>query len=44
FFRFFIPVGTPMYICPLLCIAELISYIIHPIVLILRPFTNISLV
>lgn len=37
------PVGTPLYICPLVCIAETISYIIRPLVLILRPFINISL-
>nr|YP_007890974.1 ATP synthase F0 subunit 6 [Taenia laticollis]BAN15634.1 ATP synthase subunit 6 [Taenia laticollis] len=43
FFSTFIPVGTPIYICPLVCLAELISYIIRPIVLILRPFINISL-
>eukprot|EP00108_Taenia_solium_P011610 TsM_000335100 transcript=TsM_000335100 gene=TsM_000335100 len=39
-----IPVGTPIYICPLVCVAESISYIIRPVVLILRPFINIRLV
>lgn len=43
FFSRFVPVGTPMYICPLVCVAETISYIIRPIVLILRPFINIRL-
>ena len=43
FFSRFVPVGTPLYICPLVCIAETISYIIRPIVLILRPFINIRL-
>nr|QCP68151.1 ATP synthase F0 subunit 6 [Fimbriaria fasciolaris] len=43
FFSSFVPVGTPLYICPLVCVAETISYIIRPIVLILRPFINISL-
>nr|YP_009327975.1 ATP synthase F0 subunit 6 [Cladotaenia vulturi]APC62895.1 ATP synthase F0 subunit 6 [Cladotaenia vulturi] len=43
FFSCFIPVGTPIYICLLVCLAEAISYIIRPIVLILRPFINISL-
>nr|UEC44189.1 ATP synthase F0 subunit 6 [Taenia tianguangfui] len=43
FFSSFIPVGTPIFICPLVCVAEVISYIIRPIVLILRPFINISL-
>nr|UFQ89142.1 ATP synthase F0 subunit 6 [Potamotrygonocestus sp. MZUSP 7996] len=43
FFSSFIPVGTPLYICPLVCLAETISYIIRPFVLIFRPFINISL-
>nr|YP_007891034.1 ATP synthase F0 subunit 6 [Dipylidium caninum]BAN15718.1 ATP synthase subunit 6 [Dipylidium caninum] len=43
FFSSFIPVGTPIYICPLVCLAETVSYVIRPIVLILRPFINISL-
>ena len=43
FFSNFIPVGTPIYICPLVCLAETISYLIRPLVLILRPFINIRL-
>lgn len=43
FFSHFIPAGTPIYICPLVCLAETISFIIRPIVLILRPLINISL-
>nr|UFQ89094.1 ATP synthase F0 subunit 6 [Caulobothrium sp. MZUSP 7990] len=43
FFSGFVPVGTPMYICPLVCLAETISYLIRPFVLIFRPFINISL-
>nr|AEY84578.1 ATP synthase F0 subunit 6 [Clistobothrium montaukensis] len=43
FFGGFVPVGTPLYICPLVCVAETISYIIRPFVLIFRPFINISL-
>nr|BBB87225.1 ATP synthase subunit 6 [Moniezia expansa] len=43
FFSSFIPVGTPLYICLLVCLAESVSYVIRPIVLILRPFINISL-
>ncbi len=43
FFSGFVPVGTPLYICPLVCLAETISYIIRPFVLIFRPFINISL-
>lgn len=43
FFRKFIPTGTPMLICPLVCLAETIRFIIRPVVLILRPFINIRL-
>lgn len=43
FFSRFIPVGTPIYICPFVCLAETIRYIIRPLVLILRPFINIRL-
>lgn len=43
FFSGFVPVGTPLYICPLVCLAESISYIIRPFVLIFRPFIKISL-
>nr|YP_009415152.1 ATP synthase F0 subunit 6 [Atractolytocestus huronensis]ASL24617.1 ATP synthase F0 subunit 6 [Atractolytocestus huronensis] len=38
-----VPSGTPMWICPLVCLAETISYIIRPFVLMLRPFINIGL-
>nr|AWF71546.1 ATP synthase subunit 6 [Echinococcus granulosus]AWW04059.1 ATPase subunit 6 [Echinococcus granulosus sensu lato genotype G7]AWW04515.1 ATPase subunit 6 [Echinococcus granulosus sensu lato genotype G7]AWW04527.1 ATPase subunit 6 [Echinococcus granulosus sensu lato genotype G7]WBW05732.1 ATP synthase subunit 6 [Echinococcus granulosus] len=43
FFSSFVPLGTPLYICFIVCVAESISYVIRPIVLILRPFINISL-
>lgn len=43
FFRKFLPIGTPAYICPLVCIAERVRFIIRPVVLILRPFINIRL-
>nr|QXU59721.1 ATP synthase F0 subunit 6 [Adenocephalus pacificus] len=43
FFSGFVPVGTPLYICPLVCCAETISYIIRPFVMIFRPFINLSL-
>nr|YP_009733714.1 ATP synthase F0 subunit 6 [Gangesia oligonchis]QHV34464.1 ATP synthase F0 subunit 6 [Gangesia oligonchis] len=43
FFSGFVPVGTPLYICPLVCLAETISFVIRPFVLIFRPFINISL-
>nr|QXU59589.1 ATP synthase F0 subunit 6 [Schistocephalus pungitii] len=43
FFSSFVPAGTPLYICPLVCCAETISYIIRPFVLTFRPFINLSL-
>nr|YP_009407694.1 ATP synthase F0 subunit 6 [Caryophyllaeus brachycollis]AMA34315.1 ATP synthase F0 subunit 6 [Caryophyllaeus brachycollis] len=43
FFSGFVPVGTPLWICPLVCLAETISYLIRPFVLMLRPFINIGL-
>nr|YP_009428344.1 ATP synthase F0 subunit 6 [Diphyllobothrium stemmacephalum]BBA26478.1 ATP synthase subunit 6 [Diphyllobothrium stemmacephalum] len=43
FFSGFVPLGTPLYICPLVCCAETISYIIRPFVMIFRPFINLSL-
>lgn len=43
FFGGFVPVGTPLYICPLVCLAETISFLIRPFVLIFRPFINITL-
>lgn len=43
FFSSFVPVGTPLWICPLVCLAETISYIIRPFILIFRPFIKISL-
>nr|AHH81836.1 ATP synthase subunit 6 [Echinococcus canadensis]AWW04431.1 ATPase subunit 6 [Echinococcus granulosus sensu lato genotype G7]AWW04443.1 ATPase subunit 6 [Echinococcus granulosus sensu lato genotype G7]AWW04455.1 ATPase subunit 6 [Echinococcus granulosus sensu lato genotype G7]AWW04467.1 ATPase subunit 6 [Echinococcus granulosus sensu lato genotype G7] len=43
FFASFVPLGAPLYICFIVCVAESISYVIRPIVLILRPFINISL-
>nr|UFQ88926.1 ATP synthase F0 subunit 6 [Rhinebothroides sp. MZUSP 8026] len=43
FFSSFVPVGTPLYVCPLVCLAETISYLIRPFVLVFRPFINISL-
>ena len=43
FFRGFVPVGTPLYICPVVCLAETVRFIIRPFVLIFRPFINITL-
>nr|AFI44209.1 ATPase subunit 6 [Schistosoma japonicum] len=38
----FIPVGCPIYLAPFVCIIGLISFIIRPVVLLVRPFVNIS--
>lgn len=43
FFGGFVPLGTPLYICPFVCCAETISYVIRPVVLVFRPFINLSL-
>nr|WCH58145.1 ATP synthase F0 subunit 6 [Holostephanus sp. FJ-2023] len=43
FFSSFIPVGTPLWIAPFVCLAETISYIVRPIVLVIRPFINLSI-
>lgn len=43
FFSRFVPVGTPGYICPLVCLAETISFMIRPFVLVFRPFIKVSL-
>lgn len=43
FFSSLLPAGTPMYIGPLVVMAETISYVIRPVVLIFRPYINIRL-
>lgn len=43
FFSGFVPIGTPIFICPLVCIAETVRFFIRPFVLVIRPFVNISL-
>nr|YP_001974726.1 ATP synthase F0 subunit 6 [Gyrodactylus derjavinoides]ABX59339.1 ATPase subunit 6 [Gyrodactylus derjavinoides] len=43
FFCSFTPVGAPIVIAPFVCIAEGISYIVRPFVLILRPFLNLTI-
>nr|YP_010853273.1 ATP synthase F0 subunit 6 [Metorchis bilis]WGM81692.1 ATP synthase F0 subunit 6 [Metorchis bilis] len=42
FFSCFVPSGTPMWIAPFVCLAETLSYIVRPAVLMLRPFVNLS--
>jgi F-type H+-transporting ATPase subunit a len=39
----FIPVGTPLWVCPLVALAETVRFVIRPFVLMLRPFINITL-
>nr|YP_009257642.1 ATP synthase F0 subunit 6 [Aglaiogyrodactylus forficulatus]ANH20405.1 ATP synthase F0 subunit 6 [Aglaiogyrodactylus forficulatus] len=39
----FVPSGTPLWIAPFVCIAESLSYLVRPFVLILRPFINITI-
>nr|YP_009533201.1 ATP synthase F0 subunit 6 [Cyathocotyle prussica]AYH51386.1 ATP synthase F0 subunit 6 [Cyathocotyle prussica] len=43
FFSSFIPMGTPLWIAPFVCLAETISYIVRPVVLVIRPFINLSI-
>nr|YP_006460026.1 ATP synthase F0 subunit 6 [Tetrancistrum nebulosi]ADN44067.1 ATPase subunit 6 [Tetrancistrum nebulosi] len=43
FFSSLLPPGTPLWIAPLVGFAETISYIVRPIVLMLRPFLNITI-
>nr|AWW03146.1 ATP synthase F0 subunit 6 [Macrogyrodactylus karibae] len=43
FFASFTPVGAPIGIAPFVCMAEGISYIVRPFVLMLRPFLNLSI-
>nr|YP_009504426.1 ATP synthase F0 subunit 6 [Gyrodactylus nyanzae]AWW03127.1 ATP synthase F0 subunit 6 [Gyrodactylus nyanzae] len=43
FFSSFTPVGAPIYIAPFVCLAEGISYLVRPFVLMLRPFLNLTI-
>nr|AYH51397.1 ATP synthase F0 subunit 6 [Hysteromorpha triloba] len=43
FFSSFVPMGTPLWIAPFVCLAETISYLVRPIVLLIRPFLNLSI-
>nr|YP_010853285.1 ATP synthase F0 subunit 6 [Metorchis xanthosomus]WGM81704.1 ATP synthase F0 subunit 6 [Metorchis xanthosomus] len=42
FFSCFVPLGTPLWIAPFVCLAETLSYIVRPLVLMMRPFVNLS--
>nr|AWW03139.1 ATP synthase F0 subunit 6 [Cichlidogyrus mbirizei] len=43
FFASLIPSGTPLWIAPFVGLAETISYLVRPIVLMIRPFLNITI-
>uniref|UniRef100_A0AAU7N3P3 ATP synthase F0 subunit 6 n=1 Tax=Dollfustrema vaneyi TaxID=438518 RepID=A0AAU7N3P3_9TREM len=43
FLSSFVPVGSPLWIAPFVALAETISYIVRPVVLLIRPFLNISI-
>nr|AKP94286.1 ATP synthase F0 subunit 6 [Diplostomum spathaceum] len=43
FFSSFVPTGTPLWIAPFVCLAETISYLVRPFVLLIRPFLNLSI-
>nr|YP_009169737.1 ATP synthase F0 subunit 6 [Metorchis orientalis]ALD61611.1 ATP synthase F0 subunit 6 [Metorchis orientalis] len=38
----FVPLGTPVWIAPFVCLAETLSYVVRPVVLMMRPFVNLS--
>nr|YP_001382125.1 ATP synthase F0 subunit 6 [Trichobilharzia regenti]ABG91499.1 ATP synthase F0 subunit 6 [Trichobilharzia regenti]BAV82970.1 ATP synthase F0 subunit 6 [Trichobilharzia regenti] len=42
FFGNFVPLGSPLWISPFVSLAELISYVVRPAVLLFRPFINLS--
>lgn len=43
FFSSFVPAGTPLWISPLVAVAETVRYVVRPFVMLLRPFLNISI-
>nr|QDA21732.1 ATP synthetase subunit 6 [Amphimerus sp. JM-2019] len=42
FFSCFVPIGTPLWMAPFVCLAETLSYVVRPVVLMMRPFVNLS--
>nr|ACB31848.1 ATPase 6 [Opisthorchis viverrini] len=38
----FVPIGVPVWIAPFVCLAESLSYVVRPVVLMMRPFVNLS--
>lgn len=43
FFSSFVPLGTPLWIAPFVCLAETLSYLVRPVVLLIRPFVKLSM-
>lgn len=43
FFSSLVPPSTPLWIAPFVCLAETLSYIVRPVVLLIRPFVNLSI-
>lgn len=43
FFSGFVPPGTPLWIAPFVCLAETLSYVVRPIVLMIRPFVKLTI-
>nr|YP_010372301.1 ATP synthase F0 subunit 6 [Capsala martinieri]UOX29721.1 ATP synthase F0 subunit 6 [Capsala martinieri] len=43
FFSTLLPPGTPLGIAPFVCLAESISFLVRPMVMMLRPFLNITI-
>nr|WSP01980.1 ATPase subunit 6 [Creptotrematina aguirrepequenoi] len=43
FFSSLVPSGTPLWMAPFVCLAETLSYLVRPAVLMMRPFVNISM-
>lgn len=43
FLSSFVPLGTPIWIAPFVCLAETISYLVRPFVLIVRPLLKLSI-
>nr|YP_009689307.1 ATP synthase F0 subunit 6 [Postharmostomum commutatum]QEL51323.1 ATP synthase F0 subunit 6 [Postharmostomum commutatum] len=43
FFSGFVPSGTPLWLAPFVCFFEIVSSLIRPVVLMLRPLLNFSI-
>lgn len=43
FLRSFVPSGSPLWIAPFVALAETVSYLVRPVVLLIRPFLKITI-